>query len=125
LRTIRIESGNKHFSVVDHCLLDFGATCLIFCPRKLKNMKIRDGVDTIGPRAFYSAYSLVSVTFGRHSSLRFIRAGAFQRCIGLLSICLPSSVRELGDRAFSACDQRNSEASLICYRSRSSIARAS
>jgi hypothetical protein len=103
LRTIRIETGNMHFRVLDHYLLNFDATRIVFCPLKTKNAQIPDSVDTIGLRAFDSAHSLVSLSFGRRSSLRFIEAGAFWNCFRLLSICLPSSVREIGDRAFSGC----------------------
>ena len=58
-------------------------------------------VTHIGDNAFYTCYSLTSITIP--SSVTSIGDYAFRSCSGLTSITIPSSVTSIGDYAFRYC----------------------
>ena len=64
-------------------------------------VKIPEGVTTIGNSAFYDCSSLTSVEIP--DSVTTIGKYAFQYCSSLASVNIPDSVTTIGERAFSSC----------------------
>ena len=61
-------------------------------------------LKTIGKSAFRGCYSIVDLSLMNASSLTLIDDSAFQFCTNLTNITVPSSIKTLGDHAFSGCD---------------------
>lgn len=59
-------------------------------------------ITSIGDRAFYSCFDLMSVIFAPGSALTHIGSGAFENCVGLESVSLPSTVTQIDSDAFKA-----------------------
>lgn len=72
----------------------------------LADIKINEDskLRSIGKSAFRGCYSLTNVSFENATLLNLIDESAFQFCSDLTSITIPSSLRKLGDHAFSGCD---------------------
>lgn len=72
----------------------------------LTNIKINEDskLRSIGKSAFRGCYSLTDVSFENATLLNLIDDSAFQFCSDLVNIAIPSSLRKLGDHAFSGCD---------------------
>ena len=66
----------------------------------IKNVTIKEGVASIGARAF-SAYNLTSITLPE--SLTSIGVQAFAACMSLTSITLPEGLTSIGILAFGYC----------------------
>ena len=77
-----------------------------FYKSSLTSVIIPDSVTSIGDGAFYSCSSLTSVTIP--GSVTSIGAGAFYSCRSLTSIIIPDSVTLIGDEAFSTCSSLTS-----------------
>ena len=60
-------------------------------------------LKTISTNAFRGCYSLVDLSLMNASSLTLIDDSAFQFCTNLKNVKVPSSVKTLGDHAFSGC----------------------
>ncbi|SDB02789.1 leucine-rich repeat protein [Eubacterium oxidoreducens] len=71
-----------------------------FYARPVISVNIPSSVVTIGYHAFDNCQKLTSVTFSENSKLYTIGEGAFNYCICLSSIDIPSSVRELSSLMF-------------------------
>ena len=69
--------------------------------KKLKSLKIPDGVMIICKSAFEECRSLTSITIP--NSVTEIGAGAFGACTSLTSITIPNSVTAIGESAFRWC----------------------
>jgi len=69
--------------------------------RNIKNVIIKDGLTTIGDKAFYGCSGLTSVTIP--NSVTSIGNRAFYDCSGLTSITIPNSVTSIGGDAFYNC----------------------
>jgi hypothetical protein len=69
--------------------------------RNITQVKIEDGVTSIGEYVFYACPALVSVTIPY--GVTSIGNSAFARCPSLASIAIPDSVTRIGDFAFSFC----------------------
>ena len=67
----------------------------------IESVIIKNGVTSIGSRAFYDCSSLTSVTIG--NSVTSIGDGAFLSCDSLTSVCIPESVTYIGSRVFTVC----------------------
>ena len=67
----------------------------------IQSVIIRDGVTSIGDRAFYACNSLTSVTIG--NSVTSIGYNAFYYCDSLTSVTIPNSVTSIGLGAFARC----------------------
>lgn len=68
---------------------------------KIKTVDIKNGVTTIGERAFSNYRSLTSVTIP--DSVTTIRGRVFVGCDSLRSVIIPNSVTTIGEHAFSGC----------------------
>ena len=64
-------------------------------------IEIGDSVTSIGSNAFYSCYSLASITIP--NTVTSIGDDAFHNCYSLASITIPDSVTSIGNYAFSYC----------------------
>lgn len=67
----------------------------------VKNIKIENGVTTIGKCAFKECKNVVSVTLP--ATLTSIGNNAFQSCTALTQITLPANLASIGDSAFKDC----------------------
>ena len=65
------------------------------------NLKIPEGVTTIGSYAFSSCTNLASVTIP--DGVTTIGGNAFSNCTNLASVTIPEGVTTIGDGAFSNC----------------------
>ena len=68
---------------------------------KIEKVIIKNGVTSIGERAFKVCTSLTSVTIG--NSVTSIGNYAFSGCSGLTSVDIPNSVTSIGISAFEGC----------------------
>ena len=72
----------------------------------LASVTIAEGsnLKTIGKSAFRGCYSIIDLSLMNASSLTRIDASAFQFCTNLTNVKIPSSIKTLGDHAFTGCD---------------------
>lgn len=98
-------------------LKDHGKLC-VSARYWLEDVVVPDFVEVLGPRCFSGLFCLRRVTFGKSSRLEVIGEEAFtyggssftasdstdqyDGC-EITEICIPDSVREIGDRAFAGC----------------------
>lgn len=68
----------------------------------IKNVKISDGVTSIGEWTFYGCTDLASVIIP--NSVTNIGTGAFADCMSLTSITIPNSVTSIEDETFCNCE---------------------
>ena len=71
----------------------------------LKAIRIPGRVKELDEKCFCNCRSLSSVTFGEDSSLRRIGDQAFSGCCRLKKLAVPDSVEELGERYFAECEK--------------------
>jgi hypothetical protein len=100
---IGFEPGNKDFCVDNHFVFDFARTCMVrhFGPED--EVRIPDGIETIGRSCFAFRAFLQSVSFDPQSKLRCIGASAFEGCSGLEAMHFLASVQVVKERAFRCC----------------------
>ena len=72
----------------------------------IKEVRISEGITSIGSYAFYLHSSLSSVNIP--NSITKIGNRAFSGCSSLTSINIPSNVKTIGDSAFSGCSELES-----------------
>ncbi len=70
-------------------------------PRNATHVRIADGVETIGYRAFENCTLLVSVIIPK--GVNDISGFAFYGCISLASVIIPKGVTSIGNWAFDGC----------------------
>ena len=97
---ISVEAGNQVFEVVDGLLVNTETSELVLSEVGVTNVVIPEGVQTVTRDAFYER-DLTSVQFP--SSLKRIGENAFSRCINLKSVDLPGSLSQLEEGAFYHC----------------------
>jgi len=73
----------------------------------LKNLKLGEGVSTIGDRAFYGCMGLTEVKLPASLTTIGERAFAFSECTGLTEIKLPANLTTIGKSVFSGCTGLN------------------
>jgi hypothetical protein len=100
LSRVEFESGNCSFRIDGDFILDFDGRCVVDCFGHDTEATIPDRIEKIDPSAFASNQGVVSVRFGRASQLAAIASDAFEGCVHLGIVTIPSSVRELGGAAF-------------------------
>lgn len=102
LESVSVSPGNKHFTSVDGIVYTKDMRTLVLCPAEHDGtyVEIADGTETIAPYAFGHCKGLVTVTIP--SSVRELGEGAFYRCSALTSVDL-GGVETVGDEAFNSC----------------------
>lgn len=68
----------------------------------IEEVTIPAAIEVIGNYAFYGCYSLTTVTIAPGSQLNHIGASAFENCVSLMHIGLPSTVNKIESDAFKA-----------------------
>ena len=68
---------------------------------KIKTVEVKDGVTSIGNRAFYGVSNLTSISLPE--SMEEIGDYAFNGCSSLTDVVFPQSLTALGKRAFYGC----------------------
>jgi hypothetical protein len=94
LTTIKVDSDNKNYKVVDGALYSYDGTVLFAVPYNVTTFDIPKGVTTIRTYAFMRCKYLTSVTIP--SSVTRIEDYAFWCCYNLTNVYIPSSVTYLG-----------------------------
>ena len=69
--------------------------------KNITEVIIKEGVTSIGGRAFYRCTGLTSITIP--DSVTSVGSNTFYGCTGLTSITIPDSVTSIGEDAFSGC----------------------
>lgn len=104
LREFQVERGSRYYSTEDGVLYDATGAVLICYPNsKSGSFSIPNDVTTLKSGAFAECVSLTGVTFP--SSLLDIGAKAFDGCTSLGNVIIPVGVTSLGEEAFSHCDK--------------------
>lgn len=76
----------------------------------LQSIKIHKGVTEIGERAFSGCKNLTSVEFENGGTELAISTRAFQDCVSLTDLALPTHLKSLGESVFASCSNlRNVE----------------
>ena len=103
LTEIKVASTNSNFTSADGILYDKDKTTIKCYPAGKKNESytINDGVVHIGFEAFEYCINLKSVIIP--SSVKSIEAYAFIGCANLRSVTIPDSVTQIGREAFENC----------------------
>ncbi len=74
--------------------------------KEITELKIPDGVTSIGSSAFSGCSSLTSITIP--DSVTYIGSSAFRDCSSLTSVTIPNSVTYIGSSAFRDCSSLTS-----------------
>lgn len=85
-------------------MMDFGGPSYVrwhSLASEIKNVKIADGVTSIGSYAFYTCNSVTSITLP--DSVTSIGADAFGNCTSLTSINIPDGVTSIESQTFEGC----------------------
>jgi len=103
LTNIKVNSKNTAFSSVDGVLFNKKQTTLVFYPQGITNgyYAVPSTVTKIGSNAFYNAFQL-RVLYLREG-VTTIGENAFDSS-GLTQICLPKSLTDIEENAFSGCE---------------------
>ena len=102
LVSIDMEAGGDRFASEDGVLYTRDMSTLVRAPGKIgKDVRIRDGVETIGNGAFQGCEDMRSVTMG--PSVRKVSDDAFKGCISLETVSFGPSVESIGKYAFMGC----------------------
>ena len=101
LTNIKVSANNQKYSSDGKMLLSKDKTTLLMYPSATGDVKIPNGVKTIGSGAFYYCRSLTSVTIP--DSVTTIGSYAFENCENLESVTLGKNVKTIGYGAFEYC----------------------
>lgn len=104
ITSIGVDEDNPCYCSQDNVLFNKDKTKLLLCAaRKTGDYTIPNTVKEFGVRAFENCLDLNAVVLP--TSVTSIEWGAFRRCQSLTSVTIPSSVTIIGDLAFSSCLQ--------------------
>jgi hypothetical protein len=100
--TYQVAPGNTHFAMVGAALMNFARTSVIrhFDPDAAGTIDL--SVEELGPSAF-ACHAFRSFLFPEPSRLRVIGREAFNSCLYVSAITIPSAVQVIGEYAFSCC----------------------
>ena len=123
---VEVEEGNEKYSAYDGVLYDVQGKTVLFCPAARKGtVRIREGAEIIGEKAFYDCTNLTEVVvpssvckiereaFMCCPRLKVVRLSeglceigwdAFRGCRSLTDLTIPYSVSEIGSGAFDGCE---------------------
>ncbi len=102
LAGINVDSGNPIYASQEGILYDKEKKTLLCCPGgKTGNVKLPQGLTTIGQSAFYGCKSLTGIQLPK--GLTTIGQSAFYGCSSLTGIQLPKGLTTIGQSAFSGC----------------------
>ncbi len=90
---------------IENGVTSIGDCAFIYCS-SLTSITIPDSVTSIGDGAFFNCNNLTSITIP--DSVTSIGSSAFANCSSLTSITIPDSVTSIGDGAFFNCDSLTS-----------------
>jgi hypothetical protein len=100
---VTIESGNRHFCVMDGYLMDKELTLIIRYFGSAQDPEIPNQVQRLVRCSFENCQDIVSIACGPTSKLLRIEKRAFSKCNFLKSVNLPPSVQKLKKTCFSDC----------------------
>jgi hypothetical protein len=94
VREISVVAGNPHLKVLGDVLLDSSGTSIKRYFGTGGEVRIEKHIEELDSGCFSGCVTLSSVIFEPGSRLLRVKSDAFYKCPSLLSICLPSEVRE-------------------------------
>lgn len=95
LKKIEVAEDNVNYSSYEGCLYSKDKETLIMCPEGKQTVKLYDGVETIGFKAFEYCSLIKDVIIP--DGVITIGASSFHDCIGLKTIVIPDSVINITD----------------------------
>jgi hypothetical protein len=95
VREISVAAGNPHLKVSGHVLLNSSGTSIKRYFGTGGEVQIEKHIEELDSGCFSGCLTLSSVIFEHGSRLLRVKSDAFYKCPSLLSICIPSEVREL------------------------------
>jgi hypothetical protein len=97
-----VEAGNRHFMMVDGTLMNFAGTTALRYFGDDSHAVLDSKVEELACYSFMNR-SMSTFTCAEPSRLRVIRDSAFWCCLSLAAVMIPSTVEEIGKRAFARC----------------------
>lgn len=99
--------GCSHLEWIEipNTLLEIESDAFCFCD-SLTSIYL-DSVRIIGDGAFSYCENLKEVDFGYDAQLEKLGDEVFKKCIGLNSITLPASIKQIGGNVFEGCGEKN------------------
>ena len=105
---IEIAQNSVAFKTIDGAIFSKdGKTLYWVPPRVSSDYVVPDGVETIGPGAFYGRDALKTVRLP--NGLKRVERGAFRKCAALKTVKIPASVVEIVEGAFGGGDGKTFE----------------
>ena len=123
LQTITVHPENKHFKVINNCLVETSTKKLIISAKggtvpnddsvniisayafknrnDLTQITIPDTIKSIGQNAFEGCKNLKKVVLPKH--LQTIKENTFYKCTKLTNVKFPTTLKEIGSNVFNKC----------------------
>lgn len=102
LRGFVISKENPHFNVENGVVYTADGLCAVTTPFNYSNLRIKEGVETIGTGCFWWNHNLRAISFP--SSLKSIGDNSFAGCPKLKEVVLPEGVEKCVTQCFFCCD---------------------
>jgi hypothetical protein len=100
LRDISVANGNCSYKVVGHFLMDFRCRVVERSFARTAEVIVPRTVEALSPGSFATCRTVSRVTFESACQLLSIGDYAFLDCSKLSSLCIPSSVQQIGQKCF-------------------------